>query len=276
VVNDRGVRQIYIPVVWKIKVPPPIHIFLWLFVKNKLLTRNNLAKRKNLDDQTCLFCAEPESISHLFSDCCVARQILLNVAEMINLPVGQDFESIAKRWLSDKKFKLVNICTSAVFLWTVWKARNDILFQVVSWTGMSRLMAGCAGSIRNWEMLLNQEDAGRLELWAEELEMRSGRPPRIVGPPLQRGTSSSVNLAIGEGEMRHNLNVCNRIGSAFDAVELEPLMRVPELRALHGGAWSRVARAAWVHPCRWGFDPVPRRSIVKEFQRKLGPGALKS
>jgi hypothetical protein len=63
-VNDRGVRQVYPPVVWKIKVPPKIHIFLWLFVKNKLLTRDNLAKR-SMDDQTCLFCDEPESVSHL-------------------------------------------------------------------------------------------------------------------------------------------------------------------------------------------------------------------
>jgi hypothetical protein len=66
VVNDRGVKQIFTPVVWKMVVPPRVHIFLWLLANNKTLTRDNLAKRKNLDDESCLFCSESESIRHIF------------------------------------------------------------------------------------------------------------------------------------------------------------------------------------------------------------------
>ena len=33
---------------WKLKVPPRIHIFLWLLANNKLLTRDNLAKGERL------------------------------------------------------------------------------------------------------------------------------------------------------------------------------------------------------------------------------------
>jgi hypothetical protein len=55
--------------------PPKIHIFLLLFANNKVLTRDNLLKRKKLDDITCLFCAEPESVRHLFFKCCVAQSI---------------------------------------------------------------------------------------------------------------------------------------------------------------------------------------------------------
>jgi hypothetical protein len=54
-VNDRGIRQFFTPVVWKLAVPPRIHIFLWLVANNKILTRDNLAKRKIVDDKTCLF-----------------------------------------------------------------------------------------------------------------------------------------------------------------------------------------------------------------------------
>jgi hypothetical protein len=46
VINDRGVRQIFTPVVWKLKVSPKLHIFLWLLANNKTLTRDNLAKRR--------------------------------------------------------------------------------------------------------------------------------------------------------------------------------------------------------------------------------------
>jgi hypothetical protein len=61
VINNRGVRQLYTPLVWKLFVPSQLHIFLWLLSKAKVLTRDNLAKGKNLDDSN-----ESESISHLF------------------------------------------------------------------------------------------------------------------------------------------------------------------------------------------------------------------
>jgi hypothetical protein len=117
-------------------------IFLWQFAKSKVLTRDNLAKR-SLNNQSCFFCAECESALHLFFDCCVAQQLWFNTAKMLGLSVGQNFESIAKLWLSDKKYKLVNVCTSAA-LWALWKTMNDILFKVVSWTGMRRELGRCA------------------------------------------------------------------------------------------------------------------------------------
>jgi hypothetical protein len=45
---------------------PRIHVFLWLFAKNKLPTRDNLSKRKTIDDKTCIFYSECESLVHLF------------------------------------------------------------------------------------------------------------------------------------------------------------------------------------------------------------------
>jgi hypothetical protein len=65
VVNDRGIRQAYTLVMWKIEVPPRLHIFLWLLANDKILTRNNLAKRRHVEDGSCLFCANLEFASHL-------------------------------------------------------------------------------------------------------------------------------------------------------------------------------------------------------------------
>jgi hypothetical protein len=62
IVNNRGVKQVYTPMMWKIKVPPRIHIFLWLLANNKVLTRDNLAKRIQVNDQTCVFCKEQEPL----------------------------------------------------------------------------------------------------------------------------------------------------------------------------------------------------------------------
>jgi hypothetical protein len=66
IVNNRGVRPVYTPVMWNISVPSRVHIFLWLLANNKTLTRDNLEERKRLEDKRCLFCNELESVSHLF------------------------------------------------------------------------------------------------------------------------------------------------------------------------------------------------------------------
>jgi hypothetical protein len=64
---------VFTPIMWKFHVPPRIHIFLWLMANNKTLTRDNLAKRKKVEDGTCMFCAKQESVRHLFFECCVAK-----------------------------------------------------------------------------------------------------------------------------------------------------------------------------------------------------------
>jgi hypothetical protein len=38
IVSDRGVKQIFTPVMWKILVRSRLHVFLWLLVNNKVLT----------------------------------------------------------------------------------------------------------------------------------------------------------------------------------------------------------------------------------------------
>jgi hypothetical protein len=118
VVNDRGVRQVFTPVVWKIKVPPRIHVFLCLVANNKFLTRDNLAKRKSLDDLSCLFYCENETASHLFFYCCVAKYMWMIVSEFLGIVVGDNLEFVAKLWVMGSKFKLINVCTTAV-LWSI-------------------------------------------------------------------------------------------------------------------------------------------------------------
>jgi hypothetical protein len=54
---------------------------------------------------------------------------------MIGVQIGRDFESMAKLWLCNKKFGIVNVVTSAA-CWSIWKLRNLICFQAVPRLGM--------------------------------------------------------------------------------------------------------------------------------------------
>jgi hypothetical protein len=123
--------------VWKIRVPPRIQVFLWLLLNNKVLTRDNLAKRKKNDDLICLFCSDLKSVKHLFFECCVVSSIWDTVSEMLGFRVGVDFESIAKLWLMDKKCKFINIfycCDTLVFM------ENTKLYVLFGW-GRKRSLA---------------------------------------------------------------------------------------------------------------------------------------
>jgi hypothetical protein len=51
-----------------------------------------------------------------------------NIAEICDKQLGADFESVAKCWLSDKKFRALNVCISTIFS-SIWKLRNDMCFS---------------------------------------------------------------------------------------------------------------------------------------------------
>lgn len=71
-INFRGIGTVHVSAVWKLKIPPRVHFFLWLLINNKVLTRDDLVKRRKVEDDTCLFCSEKESCNHLFFECVVA------------------------------------------------------------------------------------------------------------------------------------------------------------------------------------------------------------
>lgn len=102
VINDHGVKPVYIHDVWKLSIPPTVQIFLWLLCKNKLLTRDNLSKRTNVEDKTCLFYAEPKSINHLLFECCVAKVLSSFLSVCLELNCSWSYESVASLWIANK------------------------------------------------------------------------------------------------------------------------------------------------------------------------------
>ena len=102
--------------------------FLWLMANNKTFTRDNLAKRKNLENLICLFYAEPETINHLFFECCVPTTMWCHLSDIFDKNLGANFESVARWWVSNKKNTVLNTCCAAL-MWCSWKLRNDLCFQ---------------------------------------------------------------------------------------------------------------------------------------------------
>lgn len=113
-------------------MPAKIKVFLWLMNKKSILTRGNLLKRGWKGDKCCFFCGQDESIDHLFFTCSVARLIwsLLKCAFDLN-SIPLNLNDCFDRWIKtfpklDKRLVLVGV--SALF-WSIWKCRNDIVFN---------------------------------------------------------------------------------------------------------------------------------------------------
>jgi hypothetical protein len=58
---------------WEAKIPRKINIFLWYLRNGVVLTKDNLVKRHWKGCTKCCFCAEHETIQHLFFDCPIAQ-----------------------------------------------------------------------------------------------------------------------------------------------------------------------------------------------------------
>jgi hypothetical protein len=127
VINHRGVVPVFVQAIWKLSIPPRVQIFLWLLAQNRSVMRDNLAKRREVNDPTCLLCSENESIVHLFFDCCVATNVWHYISDLLNVNLGKDFESVASLWLANKKHLITNIVSSAI-LWVIWKLWNSLCF----------------------------------------------------------------------------------------------------------------------------------------------------
>jgi hypothetical protein len=162
VINFGGIKPVNIHCVWKIKIPPKIHFFLWLLFHNKLLTRDNLVKRQNVDDLTCVFCNELESCQHLFFDCVVASELWKEVCSVLEIGlVISNMHVVSSLWEDKKKNNPVNMIFAAV-LRTIWITRNDIVFNRSPWLGMQGLWRHLLYNVAQWKIMLKEEGRGVL------------------------------------------------------------------------------------------------------------------
>ena len=74
IINFRGIKPVHVSAIGASRFLLEFTSFMWLLTNNKVLTRDNLAKRRKVEDTSCLFCSEKESVLHLVFDCVVAKQ----------------------------------------------------------------------------------------------------------------------------------------------------------------------------------------------------------
>ncbi|KAJ8628306.1 hypothetical protein MRB53_021613 [Persea americana] len=114
--------------IWKLKIMGSVHHFRWWACNEASRTRQNLQRRKTLEDPRCRICkGEVETTTHILWDCPMARSVW-----------SLSRSKLQKRHVSMEEFQLVTKSLMemmsreeleewAVLSWSIWNASNSFI-----------------------------------------------------------------------------------------------------------------------------------------------------
>jgi hypothetical protein len=146
--------------IWKLKLPWKIKIFLWYLEWGVILTKDNLSQRnwRGVEGQ-CVFCSQPKSIQHLFFDCHFAKFIWTAVHISFNIQKPISILHLFNDWASSmgrNMWKLL-LLGAATLIWTIWTNRNDIAFDNIPTKAYMQVLFHRTHWLRLWAQLQRHE-----------------------------------------------------------------------------------------------------------------------
>ncbi|XP_012853800.1 PREDICTED: uncharacterized protein LOC105973324 [Erythranthe guttata] len=112
--------------IWKVKVPPKIKVFLWYACWGILPTNAELRRRKIIHSPECPRCGSPvESIMHALTECGGMREVWESDPFRLEL---EDYSSVWK-WIEKLQSKLREelFLLAVVVMWKGWETRNKVV-----------------------------------------------------------------------------------------------------------------------------------------------------
>ncbi|XP_041025489.1 uncharacterized protein LOC121265863 [Juglans microcarpa x Juglans regia] len=164
--------------IWNLEVPSVTKLFLWRAGNNRLPTKENLFKRKVVEDKSCLVCSvETETIMHALWVCPAANDIWAEVGGCVQ-KWGRTEEEFLLLWgklmgrLSMKKLE-----DMVVLLRRVWLHRNEFVFEkklgcpkILVKTTLESLLEFKAAQILTKQVVKGQNNNARSAMSWEKLE----------------------------------------------------------------------------------------------------------
>lgn len=161
---------------WKIKVPHRFLVFVWLVIHNKILTRDNLSKRQVVEDISCLFCSEAETVNHLLCECIVADVTWQTIAEVFCFTTPKHISDLPRLWDCDNKKSIIGISVVAT-IWCLWTTRNDICFQGATWKDTRIILGKISRLLHHWLILCSE---GQLQVMKRRLQLLDKRRGELL------------------------------------------------------------------------------------------------
>ncbi|XP_031116517.1 uncharacterized protein LOC116020174 [Ipomoea triloba] len=127
--QDVAARGIW-RVLWRLKIPPSVHNFLWRCVHNVLPTMTALHHRGVSVDILCPLCNDmPETIQHLFFECPLTASTWSDLTQPVNASSG------FATWLEGVVVagNMMTILRSVAICWSIWRRRNGLIWNSTPW-----------------------------------------------------------------------------------------------------------------------------------------------
>jgi hypothetical protein len=114
--------------IWKAKIPQRIRVFMWMILKNKILSKENLKRKNWQGNVNCDWCGCLETTKHIFHDCQVATFTWFQLA-LTSLSLPKNSNYMFGDWLcsfNKNERNLITIECSAK-LWSLWKVETIVV-----------------------------------------------------------------------------------------------------------------------------------------------------
>ncbi|XP_039134949.1 uncharacterized protein LOC120272251 [Dioscorea cayenensis subsp. rotundata] len=132
---DGGLRCPISRFFWRNWCPRKINLFNWLVWQNRILSLENLARRRcnRLPTATCVMCnGGIETVDHLFIHCSYANLVWDYFIRILRLPqLPLSIQDLWGRWrygLHSERRAFGDLVAKAI-IWNLWIARNDCIFN---------------------------------------------------------------------------------------------------------------------------------------------------
>jgi hypothetical protein len=101
------------------------------------------------------------------------------VSEFLGYRLGEDYMSIASKWLHSEKHYCVNIISTTV-LRGVWLMRNDLVFGRQGWSDVKSILGKIPRLILEWKCIFKEAEMENLTKWSTFLEQQIRELLKIV------------------------------------------------------------------------------------------------
>lgn len=162
-------------IIWEIKCPPKVLVFLWKIQWGIVPTNLMLSVRIRTHSPLCKWCnMAPESINHLFWACPLANSVWNFISHWWCLDKSFtkrcvfSLESILLLKQEPKASKVWRLVVAAT-LWTIWLARNDVIFNKTR-TSVKVLRHLLLARINKWGLASGSVPFGNDPLWLSNPE----------------------------------------------------------------------------------------------------------
>jgi hypothetical protein len=100
------------------------------------------------------------------------------MSQVLGVDIGYNYEYVASLWLCNKKFRIINIFSSAV-CWCLWKLRNHLCFQDGVWISMRMFWQRLVPMLKGWKILVSAEKLNGFDAVITKVEKLAWQPEQI-------------------------------------------------------------------------------------------------